>query len=164
LLANLQRRDASTLAGLTMAISAGMVSAGVYAMLSGKEFPERPQDWVKEGISKSGVMGWFEEANTIVAKGTRGEVDAFRLIGADKPLSRFSNNTFLGQLMGPSAGKLEKAVGVIGDVVTGETDARTIARTRQLVPLQNLWAIRRLLNEVEDAAAGAIGVEPLERQ
>jgi hypothetical protein len=149
---------------LVTAISAGMVSAAIYSMISGKPFPERPQDLLKEGISKSGVLGWFEEANTIMAKATRGEVDAFRLIGADKPLSRSSSNTVVGQLLGPSVGKFEKALGVVGDVAQGEVSARTIANTRQLLPLQNLWATRLLLNEVEDAAARTIGVPELERQ
>jgi hypothetical protein len=163
LIANLQRSDAASLAMLVTSISAGMISAGIYSALSGKPLPERPQDWVKEGISKSGVLGWFEEGNNISAKLTRGRVDAFRLIGADKPLARTSNNSFVGQLLGPTVGKAEKLAGVMGDVASGQTSARTIANARQLLPLQNLWATRRLLNEVEDAAANAIGVPLLDR-
>ncbi|WWT39916.1 hypothetical protein [Microcystis phage Mwe-JY08] len=164
MLANLQRADAQALVGLLTAISAGMISATLYALATGKDLPERPQDWVKEGISRSGVLGWFDEVNSITAKATRGGVDAYRLIGADKPLSRFSSQTILAQALGPTAGKVETIAKVTGAPFGEEGwDARDTANVRRLIPLQNLWAIRRLLNEVEDAGNAAFGIDPLER-
>jgi hypothetical protein len=162
MLANLQRRDAATLSGLITALSGGMLAAALYSAVSGKPLPERPQDWIKEGLSRSGVLGWFDEANAISVKATRGGLDIYRLIGADKPLTRFSSQTVLSQLMGPSAGKIETITKATG-AAFGEEDwnARDTANARRLVPFQNLFYLRRLLNQVEDAGNGLFGIDPL---
>ncbi|PVE25435.1 hypothetical protein DC522_05945 [Microvirga sp. KLBC 81] len=165
MLANLQRRDAATLSGLITGLSAGMMAAALYSVVSGKPLPERPQDWIKEGLSRSGILGWFDEANAISAKATRGGVDIYRLIGADRPLSRFSSQTVLSQLMGPSAGKIETITKATG-AAFGEEDwsGRDTANARRLIPFQNLFYLRRLLNQVEDAGNELFGVEPLSRR
>ena len=162
MLANLQRRDAATLSGLITALSGGMLAAALYSAVSGKPLPERPQDWVKEGLSRSGVLGWFDEANAIAAKSTRGGLDVYRMIGADKPLTRFSSQTVLSQLLGPSAGKVEATTKVTGAPFGEEGwSARDTANARRLVPFQNLFYLRRMLNEVENAGNQLFGVEPL---
>ncbi|HZH50257.1 MAG TPA: hypothetical protein VEZ16_00095 [Microvirga sp.] len=165
MLANLQRRDAATLSGLITAVSGGMLAAAIYSAVSGKPLPERPQDWIKEGLSRSGVLGWFDEANAISAKATRGGIDMYRLIGAGRPLTRFSSQTVLSQLLGPSAGKIETMTKTTG-AAFGDEDwgARDTASARRLIPFQNLFYLRRLLNEVEDAGNQLFGIDPLERR
>lgn len=165
MLANLQRADAATLSGLVTAISAGAISTTLYALASGKELPEDANHLLKESISRSGVLGWMEEANSIGAKATGGGVDAFRLIGADKPLARFSSQTIYGQLLGPTAGKLDSLMKITRAPFAEEGwDARTTEAGRRLIVLQNLIGLRRLLNEVEDAGNEAFGIKPLERK
>lgn len=176
LLANLQRADAAALSGFITATTLGMISAGTYSVVSGKAFPERPQDWIKEGLSRSGVLGWIDEANMMSAKATGGTADLYRLIGADKPLSRFSSRSGAEMVLGPTVGRLDAVIRSIGaagaatgKVLAGgdfsdEWKARDTERIRQMIPFQNLWAIRRGLNQVEDGVNRALGVEPLDRQ
>jgi hypothetical protein len=139
-----------------------MVSAGLYSVFSGKGFPERPQDWVKEGLSRSGMLGWLDEVNSMTAMATRGGIDGYRLVGADKPLQRFSSRSALERVMGPSAGKFNTAIGLTGAPFGEEGwTARDTANLRRMAPYQNLFYLRRLLNEVEDATNETLGIQPL---
>lgn len=163
LIAGLQRRDANTLQGLMAAVAMGMLSYRLYTLASGKEASDKPQEWIKEGISRSGVMGWFDEINSLTAKATGGKGDIFRLIGADKELSRYQSRSILSSLLGPTAGRIEGVAGITRAMATGEASAADIAQARRLVPLQNHFALRRLLNEVEDGVAHSLGIEPADR-
>lgn len=160
LLANLQRRDASTLSGLIASIGLGMLVYAARAQLSGAPLSDRPQDWVKEGFDRSGVLGWFSEANAMAAQATRGSADIWRLVGADKPLSRFSSRSVLGTLTGPIGGKIETLTQVTGAAATGEWTSSDVRKLRQLLPYQNLFYIRGLIDQVEKNALDAFGIEP----
>lgn len=149
LLANLQRRDAAALQGLVTSIGLGMLSYALYSVASGREISDRPQDWVKEGLSRSGVLGWIDEGNAMSAKLTRGSVDIYRLIGADKPLSRYASRSIAGAFLGPTLGKVEGLAQVMGSVATGEWTASDTRALRRLFAGQNLFYIRRLLDQVE---------------
>lgn len=163
LIAQLQQRDANTLQGLIGAVAMGMLSYRLYTLASGKPASDKPEEWIKEGISRSGVMGWFDEINSITAKATGGKGDVFRLIGAEKELSRYQSRSILSSLLGPSASKIEGVAGITRSLATGEGSAADIAAGRRLIPLQNHFAIRRLLNEVEDGMAHTMGIEPADR-
>lgn len=163
-IAGLQRRDAEVLQGVVFMIGLGAMSTAVVNTLAGRPLPERPQDWVKEAMERSGVLGWLSEANQLTAKATAGGVDIYRLIGADKPLTRNAATSAMGQLLGPSYSKLETVFKVTGAPFREDGwQARDTADARRLLPLQNLWALRRLLNEVEDGANRAMGIDPLDR-
>lgn len=158
LIANLQRSDWTTLQGLIASVALGMLSYRLYTLASGQKASERPQDWIKEGISRSGVMGWFDEVNAISGKMTRGQADVYRLIGADKPLSRMQSRGILGTLAGPTAGKLEKLAQIGGSAASGEWSASDTTAVRRLMPFQNLFYIRGLLDQVEKGVNSTMGV------
>jgi hypothetical protein len=158
LIANLQRADINTMQGLIASVALGMLSYRLYTLASGQKASDRPQDWIKEGVSRSGVMGWLEEVNSISAKMTRGQGDIYRAIGADKPLTRMQSRGILGTLAGPTAGKIEKLAQIGGAASTGEWSASDTTAVRRLAPFQNLLFIRRALDEVEKGVNGAFGV------
>ncbi|BBF92634.1 hypothetical protein [Blastochloris tepida] len=170
LVANLQRADAATLSGLVASVTLGMLSAALYAGTSGRPLPERPQDWIKEGIQRGGLLGWLDEANTFASKMSRGSMDVYRLIGADRPTSRLASLSAMEQLMGPSYTAAGHAVALGGGLTSemgrklGLSDgegmtAGDLARGRKLVPLQNLWFARRGFNAVEEGVSGALGLQ-----
>lgn len=155
----LQRRDAKTLAGLFSSIGAGMLSYKLYALVSGRETSERPQDWIKEGISRGGVLGWFDEINNSgLAKLSSGRLDIYRLIGADRPMSRFEQRTTAAALLGPTWGKVEGLVGASGAAFRGEWSRSDTTRLRRMVPLQNLFYLRHAIGEAEAGVNDAFGV------
>lgn len=167
LIANLQQGDARALEGLAASLGVGMLSYLSYSILAGRPVSERPQDWLKEGISRSGITGWFSELNSVQAKFFGGKTDAFRLIGADAPLSRRATNSALADLLGPTYSKLEGLSRALGDSMTADKagasnfDAGDVHRMRQVLPLQNLWLVRKLFNQVEIGADNALGIKPL---
>ncbi|HWL06447.1 MAG TPA: hypothetical protein VNQ99_16190 [Xanthobacteraceae bacterium] len=159
MIANLQRRDAQTLQGLIISIGLGMMSYKLNSMTGGQPTSDRPQDWVKEGITRSGVLGWFEEGNALASKATRGGVDIYRLIGADKPASRFVSRSAADMLLGPTWGKIQSLPGLTGAAASGDWSESDTRALRRLIALQNLFYVRGLFNEVERGANGMFGVE-----
>jgi hypothetical protein len=160
LLAQLQQRDARTLSGLFASVGFGMLSYQLYSLASGKETSKRPQDWIKEGISRSGVMGWFDEINSVTAKASAGHLDVFRLVGAGKELSRFESRSPLGSLLGPTAGKIEGLTGTIGAAFRGDWKASDTSQFRRLIPLQNHFLLRGMINEMEEGLNNHFNIAP----
>jgi hypothetical protein len=160
LISNLQRRDAQVLQGMIFSMGLGMLSYKLSSLTGGQPVSDKPQDWIKEGISKGNLLGWFEEGNALASKATRGGVDVYRLIGADKPLSRFASRSALDQILGPTAGKVASILKVTGAASKpsewSEADSKAL---RRLVASQNVFYLRGLFNQVEAAGNNAFGIE-----
>jgi hypothetical protein len=155
----LQRRDANTLAGLFSAVGAGMLSYALYSVVSGRALSDRPQDWIKEGVSRSGVLGWFDEANnSILAKLSSGKLDAYRAIGADRPLSRMQQRSAAAALLGPTMGKVDAMFATSGAAFRGEWSQSDTTRLRRFMVGQNLFYLRNLLNVAESGINEKLGV------
>jgi hypothetical protein len=160
LISNLQRRDAQVLQGLIFSMGLGMLSYKLSSITGGQPTSDKPQDWIKEAISKGNLLGWAEEANALASKTTRGGVDIYRMIGADKPLSRYASRSAMDQLLGPTAGKIGGILSV-GSAISrpsewSESDSKAL---RRLVAGQNVFYLRGLFNQVEAAGNNAYGIE-----
>lgn len=151
IIANLQRRDASALTGLVFSLGLGMLSYKLNSFFGGVKTSDRPQDWVKEGSSRAGLLGWFEDGNALASKMTRGSVDVYRLIGADKQLSRFASRGATDMLLGPTWGKIENLRAATSSAFGKDWSAADTAAVRRLMPFQNLFYLRGLFNQVEAA-------------
>lgn len=160
LISNMQRRDAQVLQGLIFSMGLGMLSYKLGSVTGGQPTSDKPQDWVKEAISKGGILGWFEEGNALASKATRGGVDVYRLIGADKPLSRYASRSAMDQILGPTAGKIGGILSVAGAATKpaewSESDTKAL---RRLVAGQNTFYLRGLFNQVEAAGNDAFGID-----
>ena len=163
LISNLQQMDGRTLQGLAASLGMGMLSYRAYTLWSGAPTSDRPQDWIKEGISRSAIMGWFSELNSMQAKFTGGKTDVFQAIGADKPLSRRQSNGALSELLGPTYSKLEGMAGGLNDASHGTWNATDTHKLRQAIFLQNLFFVRRLFDHLEDGFNENLGVKPMDR-
>ena len=139
-----------------------MMSYAAYTAARGGELHERPQDWIKEGIDRSGVLGWFGDINAMIAKGTGGQADLFRLIGADKPLSRYASRGLVGNLLGPAYGKASDIADMTYAASNGQWTESDMRKLRQLIPFQNLFYLRQLFDDVERNTNSAFGIEPRE--
>jgi len=164
MLSNLQQRDKNTLAGLVTAMAMGMLSYKLYSIASGKETSERPQDWIKEAVHRSAVLPLVMEANNLVSKGTAGRLDLGRIIGADRPLSRRTDNSLASEFMGPAWSLGEGAFSLTQHAASGSFNAQDISNARKIVaPMQNLMGLRILYDHLEDATANAWGIKPKDR-
>ncbi len=160
LIANLQRHDANVLSGLMVSMGLGMMSYKINSLFGGVPTSDRPQDWIKEGIARGGVLGWLEEGNSITSKLTRGGLDIHRVYGADKPLSRFVALGAFDQILGPTAGKIKDAIKATSAGASGEWTHGDTTALRRLTVGQNLFWLRGLFNQVEAGANNAFGIEP----
>lgn len=157
LIAGLQRHDMNTLSGLMAGVTFGMLGYAAYGLASGETLSTDPRDWVREGLSHSGALGWLKEGNAGVSKLTRGQLDFYRAFGSDTQLSRFASRSFMGQLLGPTYGKLESMAQITGAATSGDWTAADTHRLRRLVALQNLFFLRRVFDQVEYGANGMVG-------
>lgn len=159
MIANLQRRDAQVLQGIIFSMGLGMLSYKINSLTGGTKTSDRPQDWIKEGISRSSMLGWFEEGNALASKATRGGVDLYRLIGADKPLTRFASRSAMDQILGPTAGKVQAVLGTMGAATHpsqwSEADTKAL---RRLIAGQNVFWLRNAFDAVEHGANNAFGI------
>jgi len=154
LVADLQYRDAEALNGFLLSVAFGTAAYGAKEFVAGREISSDPKKLIVESLDRSGVFGYFWDANNIVEKMTRGEVGVNKAIGAP-PMSRYASRNIMGALLGPSAGTIEDLNAVTGAIAQGEFTESDLRRVRKLLPGQNLFYIRQLLNTLEkDIGAG----------
>ena len=117
-----------------------------------------PAVWIAEGIDRSGLTGIFFDINNIIEKGTRGAVGVNAVRGGPM-MSRYARRNVLGPVLGPTAGTIQDIATVTGAVATGEARRADVRAARRLLPYQNIFYIRGLLNQAGDAVAAEYGLE-----
>jgi len=156
LLAGVQQRDAAVLNGALLSVALGM---GVYSLKSrvaGRETSEDPAVWVREGVDRSGVLGWLYEAGNISEKFTRGLIGPSALTGDGEMASRYASRGVFGALFGPSVGRVEDIAKATGAAVSNEFSESDVRALRRLIPYQSLFYMRGLFDKLEDSAADVL--------
>ena len=159
LISNLQRHDAGSVAGLITAVGMGMLAYRINTMASGQKTSDRVQDWVKEGVSRGGVLGVIDDSNSIVSKATGGKADIYRLMGADKPLSKYVSVDAASMFLGPSYGKLTNFMKVArGATHPSEWNEADSHALRMMTMGTNFPYLPQLFDKVEQGANHAFGI------
>ncbi|MFK4060725.1 hypothetical protein [Brucella anthropi] len=155
-LSALQQRDAETLAGIMTALSLGAMTYVAKQAAAGKEISDDPAVWATNAFDWSGLAGWMMEVNGIAEKATRGRVGLSALTG--EQMSRFQSRNVVGAFLGPTPDAVADIFQVTGSMFAGDTTKSDLHKMRQLMPFQNLFYTRWLLNRVEDATGDAINL------
>lgn len=158
MLAGLQQRDAATLNGLILSTALGSIVYGLKNYVAGRDISTDADKVLVESLDRSGVYGWLFDANNIIEKATRGRVGVSALTG-EGMMSRYASRGVLGALLGPSADLVDDASTAIGAISAGDMSASDVRRIRKLLPYQNLFYTRNLLNQAEQGVANAIGTD-----
>lgn len=163
----LQDRDAATAQAAIMGVGIGMMTYYVKSKLAGKEPSTNPAKWVVEGIDYSGLTGWLMEANNMSEKFSGGRVGINRLIGEEQA-TRYASRGKLAAIGGPTAGLIEDAGQIVGNVamaaIPGEDGKRRpltradVGRARRLIPFQNVFYLNSVFDAGEDAVGDAAGM------
>ena len=151
LLANLQHRDLQALNGFLLSVALGSATYGLKQYSAGREISEDPSKLIVEALDRSGAFGYLWDVNNMIEKGTRGNFGVNSLLGAP-PMSRYASRNITGALLGPSFGTANDMFSVVGGAASGEFTKSELRKLRKLLPAQNLFYMRRLLNELEDKA------------
>ena len=152
-LAGLQRADANMVMGWTAMMAIG---AAVYGMRQWNRGADISEDWNQvsyEAWVRSGLGGYMGDLDNLAAKLTAGKVTMRIPLGVDEPVSKFAHRSVLNDLLGPTAGRVQDVAKVMSALSKGEIKDSDIRAIRRMIPYQNLFYIRKLLNEVEEAAA-----------
>jgi len=158
ILGNLQRRDTNVLQGVVFSVMLGMASYKLAGFISGRETSNDPATMIKEGMTRANTLGWAEEGNAIASKLTGGSVDVYRLIGADKPPSRFASRSAADMLLGPTWAKIESLSKIAGSAGTGNWDQYDTTATRRFIFLQNVLWLNRGFQAAEEGVNHMFGI------
>lgn len=163
MLAGLQQRDLAALNGLMLSTALGMVSYAVKQKDANRPISDDPKVWLREGIDRSGVTGWFFEANNMLEKATRGTVGVSALTGGP-PMSRYASRNMIGAILGPTAGTISGLASVSQNVSAATLGdeplkASDIHAARRLLPYNNLLGFRQLVDQAEEGVASVLGAK-----
>ena len=151
LLADLQNRDLQALNGFLLSVALGSATYGLKMYVSDREVSTDPSKLIVESLDRSGAFGYLWDINNMMEKGTRGNFGVNSMLGAP-PMSRYASRNVVGSLLGPSLGTAEDLIQITGGAASGEFSKKELAKLRKMLPAQNLFYIRRLLNELEKEA------------
>jgi hypothetical protein len=153
----LQQRDLATFNGMAMMVALGMMVYAVKEMQAGRELSDDPRDWIKEGVDRSGLLGFYADLNNMLEVATRRTVGFSALMGGPI-VSRYAQRNDLENLLGPSLRVVGNIMDVTGSAAAGEFSQSQVRTIRRLVPYQNVWYLSRLFDAVEQGAADAFNV------
>ncbi|RYM69614.1 hypothetical protein [Serratia liquefaciens] len=145
----IQQGDASFYLGAMGTIALGAMVYVMKQKLSGRDIDYSPNNLVKEGIDRAGMIGWLSEPLNAVENISGGRFGLGAMFGAP-PVSRFQSRNAIGALMGPTFDMAGDGAVIANGVLNGEFDDNQTHAVRKLLPYQNLFYISPLLNRVEE--------------
>jgi len=156
LIADLQYADAQALNGFLISAALGSLTYAAKQTVAGREIETDPNKLVIEALDRSGGFGYLWDMNNTVEKLSRGEIGVSKLAGG-QPMSRYASRNWAGALLGPSFGtvtEIGEVAGAVSQVAFNpEVDGFSksdVHKMRKLLPFQNLFYMRQLLNELEE--------------
>ena len=147
----LRQGDLATLNGILLSVAAGTMVYYFKQLGSGRPVSDDPAVWLAEGIDRSGVAGVFFDVNNMAEK------IGINVLPGGPTRSRYASRNLVGALLGPTAGLAEDVRQVVGNTIAGDirSDSRAL---RRLLPYQNLFYIRSLLNIAEQNINESLGI------
>lgn len=159
LLSGLQRKDRATMWGAMASVAVGTAVYALKTTAAGREVSDNPATWIAEGVDRSGIMSLFFEVNNTLEKVSGNEVGIRPMLGA-APASRFASRGKLESLAGPNVGMLSDLLSTADDVISGDVSGATVHRMRRtVIPYQNYFLFRGVLDEAEKGINATFGLE-----
>jgi hypothetical protein len=159
-IAGLQQRDMAALNGALSMVGLGMMSFYLKSITSGRELPNDPAEWLKEGIDKSGLLGHLFDANQVLAKAGLGF--------SDGPVSRYASRSGAAAVFGPSFDLVENLFRTgnwMSKLVEGERPIESdIRASRQLIPFQNVFWLRGAFDKLEESVGYMTNAKPSKKK
>jgi len=155
LLLGLQQNDVKFYNGLMLSFALGSVTYGVKNYVARRELTDDPMVLLGESIDRSGFLGIYMEMNNMAEKLTGGTIGLSAITGGGQ-MSRYASRNITGALLGPSAGTIQNIATTSRAAFTQDINKSDVHALRKMLPYQNLFYIRRLLDHVEKEAADKI--------
>jgi len=152
LVSDLQIHDAAALNGFLLTVGLGGLTYGLKQMVAGRDITNNSNQIIIESLDRSGAFGYMWDVNNMAGKFTNGEVSINKVAGG-QPMSRYASRNIWGALLGPSVGTVEDIRAVSGNISSGDFSEGDISRIRKMMPGQNIFYMRQLLNSIEEEIA-----------
>lgn len=160
LISNLQHLDLKTFNSMVTATALGSMVYGFKEMAAGRELSNKPADWIAGGVDQSGLLGIVSSFNNRLYQISGGKFSAGKAIGADNAEFRTGEKDIVVGLLGPSGGYLSDLATPLKKLFDGEPwTHRDTAAIRRLIPFQNLFWLRHLLDKAEEGINNTMGVK-----
>jgi hypothetical protein len=134
--------------GLASMLALGGLTYTMKELAAGRKPDFSPHNLIPEAVQRSGVLTFLPDMYDPVA----GALHLPRF-------SKFQDLDPLETLGGPTAGTLASLMGTVKGLTDGQVTAGDLHKLRQLLPYQNLFYFRRLIDMLEGKAADAIGAK-----
>jgi len=151
LLLGLQQRDAAALNGLILSTALGAAVYGAKQKLGNREISSDLDQVLTEALDRSGALGYLSDLNNIMEKATGGTIGISALTGSGG-MSRYASRNAVGAALGPSFGTAEDLRKIIYATTAGDFTKSDVHTVRKMLPYQNLFYIRGLLDKLEEQA------------
>jgi hypothetical protein len=143
----LQERDMNTLQGAALMTTLGALA--YYLKTPDEKLSDNPGVWIKEAVDRSGLTGWFMEANNMTEKFTGNSIGLSGLFNL-KPSQRYASRGFVGNLAGPTWGLFDEAAGFAAAAGTGTWGENDTERAANMIPMWKTFYFRWLRESFDD--------------
>ena len=143
-----QEPDMALMNGIILSLALGALSYYTWSVSRGKGAEALDQDWEKwadEAIARAGLLGIFQEPWDIAQK-IPGLAEHVTFSGEELTQRRATG--LLGRVFGPSVDLAERSANVI--LGMSEPTQGTVHTARGLMPYQNVFYLRLLIDQLED--------------
>lgn len=148
--------DVAVVQGLLALLFMGAVTEWVKTSINqghekGNELLGQPGKLLVNSIDRSGMLGIFGDVNAVVERLSLGNVGLSAIHGEDGQVSRYSSRNLLSAVAGPSLGQLQSLAQLAtmpARWAEGQAAASDLTNIRELLPYQNLWQVRLLLDDI----------------
>jgi len=142
------RGDVASANGLMVMLALGAMTYFTKELAAGREPDLSPARVIPEALNWSGALAYMPDFYDPLA----GLVHAPRL-------SRYTNRTPIETLLGPTLGTATEAYQTVSGITDLGITQRDIHRLRMMMPLQNVFYLRRIINALEGEAGELINAE-----
>lgn len=156
---NMQQNDANFYSGVVLAVGLGSLTSNIKEILRGKEPDYSWNNQVKEGLDYSGVLGWIAEPMALADKWSGGRFGMGTLLGVEGQTTRYQSRGNVGALLGASVSTGENMINIVNGIMGEEWKANHTRSVRKLIPAQNLFYLRTVLNEAEQGVNEMAGIK-----
>lgn len=153
----LQDRDFKTAQAATAMVGLGILSSYLKGAVAGKEFTDDPKQMLVEGVDRSGLMAWFFDANNMLEASSGNRLGLSKIFGTE-PMARYSQRGRIESLLGPTGKLAGDVLAVSGDVLSGDVRRSTTDKVRKMMPYQNMYGIRIILDKMIEEFNNSMGI------
>lgn len=134
----LQRRDKNVAQGVAALVSMGAMSYIIKTKLSGKEPDYSPDNLIKQGISRSGLLGILTDPMFF----------AYKSLFGGQTGSRYFNDNMIEYVMGPSASRAQDLWELAGDLGHGNLSEKQADKALKFMPFNNVFWLRDIFDRL----------------